>query len=137
MSFLLKIKYMSEIKQNSFWVRCIYVYKVQKTKYLLVAMLVSVIVKRHHDQGKSCKGKHWIGAGFQFRSLVHCHNGRKHGRTQADIAAREGSGNSTSWSIGRVVEGEGEERERREKETAEHWTALNFWSPKPPVTHQL
>ena len=49
MSCLLKIEYMSEMKQNSFWVRCIYVYKVQKQKYLLVAVLVSVTVKRHHD----------------------------------------------------------------------------------------
>jgi hypothetical protein len=58
MSFLLNIEYMSEMKQNSFWVRCIYVYKVQKQKYLLVAVLVSVIVNRHHDQGNSCTGKH-------------------------------------------------------------------------------
>ena len=36
------------------------------------------------------------GLAYNFRSVVHCHNGRKHGRTQADIAAREGSGNSTS-----------------------------------------
>ena len=49
MSYLLKIEYMSEMKQNSFWVRCIYVYKVQKQKCLLVAVLVSVTVKRHHD----------------------------------------------------------------------------------------
>ena len=36
------------------------------------------------------------GLASNFRNLVHCHHGRKHGRTQADIAAREKSGNSTS-----------------------------------------
>jgi hypothetical protein len=36
------------------------------------------------------------GLAYNFRSLFDCHNGRKHGRTQSDIAAREKSGNSTS-----------------------------------------
>jgi hypothetical protein len=67
MSCLLKIEYMSEMKQNSFWVRCIHVYKAQKQKYLLVAVLVSVIVKRHDDQGNSFLKKYF------FRYFSHLH----------------------------------------------------------------
>jgi hypothetical protein len=33
----------------------------------------------------SYKKKHFIGAGIQFRGLVLCHHGRKHGGTQADM----------------------------------------------------
>jgi hypothetical protein len=32
------------------------------------------------------KGKHFIGAGLQFRGLVRYHHGGKHGRIQADMA---------------------------------------------------
>jgi hypothetical protein len=31
------------------------------------------------------KGRHFIEAGLQFRGLVHCHRGRKHGSVQADM----------------------------------------------------
>ena len=44
-------------------------------------------VKRHHDHGNSCKGKHLDGSGLLFRGLVHYHHGRKHGSMQADMVA--------------------------------------------------
>jgi hypothetical protein len=39
-------------------------------------------VKRHHDPGNSYKRKHLIGAGLQFRGLVH-HHGKTYGGMQA------------------------------------------------------
>ena len=50
---------------------------------------ISIAVKRHHDQSNSYKGKHLTGAGLQFRSLVHCHYGGKHGGTQVGTVLRE------------------------------------------------
>ena len=50
-----------------------------------VIVRVSIAVKRCHDHSNSYKGKHLTGAGLQFRGLVHCHHGRKHGGTQADM----------------------------------------------------
>ena len=50
-----------------------------------VLVRASIAVKRRHDHGNSYKGKHFIGAGLQFRGLVHCHHGRKRGSIQADI----------------------------------------------------
>ena len=52
-------------------------------------------MKRHHDHGNSYKGKHLIGAGLQFRSLVCCHHGKKHGAgegAQSSILGFEGNG---------------------------------------------
>ena len=40
------------------------------------------------------KEKHLIGAGSQFRGLVHCHLGGKHG----SIAGRHGAGKGTESS---------------------------------------
>ncbi|MGZ7186066.1 hypothetical protein ACXWN6_09700 [Streptococcus pyogenes] len=45
----------------------------------------SIAVMRHHDHRNSYKGKHLSGAGLQFRGLVHCHRGEKHGYKQADM----------------------------------------------------
>jgi hypothetical protein len=45
-------------------------------------------VKRH-DQGNSYKGKHLVGAGLQFRSLVHYHHDGKHSSRQADVVLEE------------------------------------------------
>ena len=42
-------------------------------------------MKRHHDHDNSYKRKHLIGAGLQFRGLVHYHNGRKRGSVQANM----------------------------------------------------
>jgi hypothetical protein len=50
---------------------------------------VFLAVKRHHDQGNSYKGQHFIGAGFQFRGSVHYHRGGKHGGLQADMVLEE------------------------------------------------
>jgi hypothetical protein len=42
-------------------------------------------VKRHHDHGNSYKEKHLIGAGLQFRGLIHyCHD-LKHASIQEDM----------------------------------------------------
>jgi hypothetical protein len=38
-----------------------------------------IAVKRHHDHSNSYKGKYFIEAALQFRGLVHCHHGGKHG----------------------------------------------------------
>jgi hypothetical protein len=41
-----------------------------------VYLRVSVAMHRYHDHGNSYKGMHLIGAGLQFRGLVHyCHRG--------------------------------------------------------------
>ena len=42
-------------------------------------------MKRHRGYSNSYKGWHLIGAGVQFRGLVHCHHGGKHGGMQADM----------------------------------------------------
>jgi hypothetical protein len=42
-------------------------------------------VKRHHDHDNTYKGKYFIVAGLQFRALVHCHHGGKHGSMQVDM----------------------------------------------------
>jgi hypothetical protein len=36
----------------------------KKNRHLPILVKVSIVVKRHHDQGNSCKGKHFIGAGL-------------------------------------------------------------------------
>ena len=46
-------------------------------------------VKGHHDHGNSYKGQHFIGAGLQFRGLIHYHHGGKHGSVQANIVMEE------------------------------------------------
>ena len=40
-----------------------------------------IAVMTHHDH----EGKHLVGAGLQFRGLVHYHHGGKHDGTQADM----------------------------------------------------
>lgn len=50
-----------------------------------VLVMVSITVKRHHDQSSSYKGKHSIGDGLQFKNLLQDHDDRKHDRVQADI----------------------------------------------------
>jgi hypothetical protein len=54
-----------------------------------VLIRVSLSVKRHHNHDNSHKGKYLIEAVLQFRSLVHCHHGRKNGGTQADVVLQE------------------------------------------------
>ena len=39
----------------------------QIIKIYVVLVRVSIVVKRHHDQGNSYKGKHLVGAGLQFQ----------------------------------------------------------------------
>ena len=46
-------------------------------------------MKRHHDRSTSYKGSHFIGAGLQFRGLVHYEHGGKHGGTQLDVVLEE------------------------------------------------
>ena len=51
---------------------------------------VSIAVKRHHDHGKSYKGKNLIGVDhLQFRCLVHYHHGGKQGSMQADAVLKK------------------------------------------------
>jgi hypothetical protein len=49
---------------------------------------VSIALKRHHDHSNSYRGKHLIGAGLQFRDVVHYHHGQKHGGTQVDLVLK-------------------------------------------------
>jgi hypothetical protein len=48
-----------------------------------------IAVKRHCDQGKSYKGKHFIGASLQFQRLVHYHHSGKPGSVQANMVLKE------------------------------------------------
>ena len=62
----------------------------KEKKCILLAMCdvivrVSTAVKRHHHRSNPYKGKHLIGAGLQFRGLVHYHHDRKHGSVQAGM----------------------------------------------------
>ena len=50
-----------------------------------VLVRVFTAVKRHHDHSSSYKGKYLIGAGLQFRGLIHYHHDKKHGNMQADM----------------------------------------------------
>jgi hypothetical protein len=45
----------------------------------------SIAVTRYHDHCNSYKRAHSIEVSCCFRGLVHCHHGREHGGTQADM----------------------------------------------------
>jgi hypothetical protein len=46
--------------------------------------------------------KQLIGTGLKFRGLVHCHRGRKHGSTQADMVMKKLRVlYSNPWAVGR------------------------------------
>jgi hypothetical protein len=45
----------------------------------ILNLRVSIAVKRHQNHANSHKETHLIGAGLQFRGLVHYHHGGKHG----------------------------------------------------------
>ena len=56
-------------------------------------------MKKHHDQGNSYKGKHFIGAGLQFRGLVYYHQGGTHsGMGRHDAGGAEGSASGSAGS---------------------------------------
>ena len=42
-------------------------------------------MKRDHDHNNIYKDKHLLGSGLEFRSLVCCQHGRKHGSMQVDM----------------------------------------------------
>jgi hypothetical protein len=42
-------------------------------------------MKRHHVQGNSYKGKHFIGAGLQFQRFSPLYHGKKHGSMQTGM----------------------------------------------------
>jgi hypothetical protein len=46
-------------------------------------------VNRHHDQGKSYKGQHLIGAGLQVQKFSPLSSRQKHGSIQADMGQKE------------------------------------------------
>lgn len=50
-----------------------------------------VLLWRHHDQGKSYKGKYLIGVDLKVQDFVHFVTtvGRKHGSLQADLGLEE------------------------------------------------
>jgi hypothetical protein len=81
-----------------------------------------IAMKRHHDHGNSYKGKHLIGAGSEFRGLVHCHHGGRHVGMQADLVLER------SLRVFHLdPQAAGRERERE-----------SFWNLKAtPVTHFL
>ena len=56
---------------------------------LSVLVRVSIVAKRHYDQGNSYKGKHLIGAGLLFQRLIHYYNGGKHDMNQADMVLKK------------------------------------------------
>ena len=58
-----------------------------------ILVRVPIAVKRHHDQGNSCKGQYLIGLTYRFWVSVHCHRGRMHG----SIHGTGGAESSVSW----------------------------------------
>ena len=54
-------------------------------------MIKALAVKTHHDHGTSYKGKLLTGVGLQFRGLVHCHHGEKHGKAHSAGGGPESS----------------------------------------------
>ena len=51
--------------------------------------MVSIAVKRHHDQGNSYKGKHLIGAGLQVQRFSPSSSRQEHGSIQAGMVQEE------------------------------------------------
>jgi hypothetical protein len=52
---------------------------------LMFLVRISVAVKRHRDHSNSYRENDLMTAALQFRGLVHCHHGGKHGSAEADI----------------------------------------------------
>ena len=50
-----------------------------------VLVIVSIVVKRHHDHSKSHKEATELGLAYSFRDLIHYHHGNKLGNIQADV----------------------------------------------------
>ena len=73
-------------------------------------------MKRQHCN--SYKGQHWIGAGLQFRGLVHCHYGGKQGVTWQSWCWWY------SWELYIQVS--------RKQEEIATGPGLGFWNPKAP-----
>lgn len=50
---------------------------------------VSIAMRRHHDRGNSCQGRHLTGAGLRFQKLSPLSSWWKHGSVQVNIALEE------------------------------------------------
>jgi hypothetical protein len=87
--FLLSSQHFSHIKN-------VLNFDVTHLTFLQLANLISVLgfsgVKRHHDQGKSYKGQHLIGASFQFQRF----NPLSSWQEAWQHAGRHGAGGSES-----------------------------------------
>jgi hypothetical protein len=92
-----------------------------------VLIRVTIAVKRHCSHRNSYKGRYLIGAGLQFRGLVHYHHGRKHGSLQSDMVLEKEL---------RVLH---LDLQAAERERVTHCTWLAHLKPQNPypVTHFL
>ena len=124
------------------WALHIYILCTYRTSQSQFLSLCSIVVKRHHDQGNSCKKK--CGLVYSLRGLVYYHCGGEHDDTQVDMVWR------SSWEfyifIHRQRESKkgGKERRvkggkdggrmewRRERERERYWHGfLKSKSPHP------
>ena len=78
---------------------------------LTVLVRVPIVVKRDHDHSNSYRGQHSLGAGVQFRSLVHYHQGRKTWHWKR------------SWELYIWIS-------RHQEETISHYPGLSIWDLK-------
>jgi hypothetical protein len=85
----------------------------------VVFIRVSVVLKRHHDQGKSYQGKHLIWA-HSFRGSVHYHHGGKHGNVQADMVMKKEL---------RILH---LDPQAAEGDEVPHWAELKYRRPQSP-----
>ena len=67
---------------------------------LSVLVRVSIALKRHHDHRTLIKEDISLGAGLQFRGLVHHHHGRRHGN---QYPGRYGAGKVAESSTSELV----------------------------------
>ena len=63
---------------------------------LTILVRVSIAVMRHPDHSNFYEGKYLIGAGLQFRVLVHYHYGMTWWWREGRFVAEEGAESSTS-----------------------------------------
>ena len=60
-------------------------YFVSLLKLIIVLVRVSIVVKRHHEQGKSYKGQHLMAAGLQVSKFSPLSSRLEHGSIQEDM----------------------------------------------------
>ena len=75
----------------------LYIY-IDHKSWMYVLDMVSIAVKRHHDQGNSYKEQHLIGAGLQFQRFSSSSSRQEAWQCLGRHGTGERAKSSTSWS---------------------------------------